>query len=124
LKNIIFIVALAFTLIGCSNDKIVQPDSPVNTSQLMKLHIDTQNYSGFQSLLSEGKKEAISEDTFKKFREITTAGSNHRTYELLTFNNGEMLLIEFEPVIEEGRDYKIVNVKIVPQEMKELFELK
>ncbi|MDF2607138.1 MAG: hypothetical protein K0S34_1333 [Bacillales bacterium] len=118
MKNIIFIVALAFTLIGCSNDKIVQPDSPVNTSQLMKL------YSGFQSLLSEGKKEAISEDTFKKFREITTAGSNHRTYELLTFNNGEMLLIEFEPVIEEGRDYKIVNVKIVPQEMKELFELK
>jgi hypothetical protein len=102
----------------------VQPDSPINASQLMKLHINTQNYSGFQSLLSEGKKEAISEDTFKKFGEISTTSAEHKTYELLTFENGEMLLVEFEPVIEEGKDYKIVRVKIVPKEMKSLFDRK
>ncbi|MDF2947483.1 MAG: hypothetical protein K0S51_2162 [Bacillales bacterium] len=119
-----FLITLAFTLVGCSNGKIVQPDSTDNAALLMNQSIVNQNYNAFQSLLTESKKESISEETFKRFGEISTSSANFKTYELLTFTNGEMLLLEFEPVMEEGIDYKIVSIKIVPEEMKTLFERK
>ncbi|MFT4416213.1 hypothetical protein ACLM5H_20320 [Fredinandcohnia humi] len=100
----------------------MEPDTPMNASWLMKLSIDNQDSSAFQSLFYEGAEENVSKSTFQKFGEITTAGTGYRNFELLTFENGEMLLVEFAPKTEAEDWYKIVNVIEVPDNMKTLFE--
>ncbi|WLD94359.1 hypothetical protein [Alkalihalobacillus sp. AL-G] len=118
-----FLISLFFVLIiaGCNNEKVIQPDTPVNASWLMKLQIDNKDYGRFQSLFYEGAEENVSKETFQQFGEITTSGTNFKNYELLTFENGEMLLVEFAPKQDNDDVYKIVNVKLVPNEMKSLF---
>jgi len=122
MKKIAIVLVLLFLLLGCSNEKTMEPDTLMNASWLMKFNIDNQNYDGFQSLFTEEANDSVSRDTFKQFGELTTSGINFKTYELLTFENGEMLLVEFAPNLEEDEHYKIVNVKVVPEDMKEIFE--
>jgi hypothetical protein len=121
LKKIIIILFSALLLVGCNNEKKVEPDTPMNSSWLMKLSIDNQDYSAFQSLFYEGAEENVSKSTFQRFGEITTAGTDFKNFELLTFSNGEMLLVEFAPKTEDQEEYKIVNVIEVPDNMKTLF---
>ncbi|MEQ6378599.1 hypothetical protein RZN25_17475 [Bacillaceae bacterium S4-13-56] len=122
MKKIVVVGLLCLiALVGCSNER-VEPDTPFNATHLMKFQIDNQNYSRFQSLFYEGTEDNVSRDTFQQFGEISTAGANFKNYELLTFTNGEMLLVEFKPKLEDEDEYKIANVKIVPDEMKALFE--
>lgn len=124
MKRVILFLALIMiiSITGCNQKKIMVPDSPMNAAYLMKFHIDSQNYKAFQSLFYEGTEDTISKETFKHFDDLTTSSSNWKNYELITFSNGEMLLVEFAPKQEKEDEYKIVNVKEVPDEMKELFE--
>ena len=39
-------------------------------------------------------------------KDITTAGSNHSLYDIITFENGEMILIKISP-IEVNGEYKV-----------------
>ncbi|WP_147393789.1 hypothetical protein [Ammoniphilus oxalaticus] len=117
-----YIVIFLFTLFGCSSEKIVRPNTPMNAAHLMKLRIDFQDYSDFQSLFGEGYEHVVSMEDFQRFGEITTAGAGYQTYELLTFENGEMLLVAFLPSSGEEGQYKIVNVQIVPEEMNPFFK--
>lgn len=41
-----------------------------------------------------------------------------RTFELLKFDNGEMILVEFSTMPKNG-EYKIQGIKIIPNEMKD-----
>jgi PBP1b-binding outer membrane lipoprotein LpoB len=66
LKRVIITLIFAFLLVGCSNEKVVQPETPFDTARLMKHHIDVDNYSRFQSLFYEGTEDTISLDTFKE----------------------------------------------------------
>jgi uncharacterized lipoprotein NlpE involved in copper resistance len=120
-KIVVGILLILLILVGC-NEKVMQPDTPLNATNLMKFQIDNQNYSAFQSLFLEGTEDAVSVDTFQEFGEISTASANYKNYELLTFSNGEMLLVEFKPKLEDEDEYQIVDVKRVPDEMKSLFE--
>jgi len=122
MKKFAIVLMLLFSLLGCSNEKAMEPDTSMNAAWLMKLNIDSQNYDSFQSLFFEGSKDNVSRETFEQFGELTTSGTNFRSYELLTFDNGEMLLVEFAPKSEDDEQYKIVNVKEVPDDMKTLFE--
>ncbi|MFC4560176.1 hypothetical protein ACFO3D_18630 [Virgibacillus kekensis] len=121
-KIIIGGILCLLTLAGCDNEKVVKPDTASNASHLMKLQIDNQNYSAFQSLFYEGTETAVSIDTFQEFEEISTAGADFKNFELVTFTNGEMLLVEFKPKADDEDEYKIVNVKRVPDDMKALFK--
>ncbi|GEM02534.1 hypothetical protein SAMN05421839_1428 [Halolactibacillus halophilus] len=123
MKKLVFIFSVIM-LTACSSDQPMKPTTPMNTAHLMKLHIDSQNYDYFQSLFSEGREDVISEETFESFGELSTSGANFKNYELLTFDNGEMLLIEFKPQLDNEEELKIVNVIRVPDNMKELFEVK
>ena len=124
MRKVIATFIFAFMLVGCSNQKMLRPDTTITTTYLMKFQIDKQNYSMFQSLFSEGAENTISKDEFNQFGEISTSGARFQNFELLTFDNGEMLLVEFQPKFENEDEYKIVNVQIVPDEMKVLFEKK
>lgn len=53
-------------------------------------------------------------------KKFTTPGADYKNYELITFTNGKMLLINLTPENENG-EYKIQDVIEVPDNMKSLF---
>lgn len=118
-----FLIGCLFLfLVACSNEKALEPDSPSNAAILLKQHIDNGDYEGFKQRFFDGLGEKITRSTFHEFGELTTSGSNFRTFELMTFDNGEMLLVEVAIDLEE-EIYKIINVTHVPEEMKEFFSV-
>ena len=56
-----------------------------------------------------------------KVKGLLTSGVGHETYELLKFDNGEMILVEFSTMPEDG-EFKVQGIKIIPDEMKEFFK--
>ncbi|MGY3715882.1 hypothetical protein ACWE42_10195 [Sutcliffiella cohnii] len=114
---LIFVFVL---IIGCSSNK-VKPDSTENVAWLMKLAIENDDYEAFDSLFSEGRKGSVSRTDFSEFGNLTTAGANYKKYELVTFENGEMLLVRLTPENEDNK-YEIEDVIVVPEEMKVLFK--
>ena len=58
---------------------------------------------------------------FNEMKNLTSAGVGLTHYELLTFENGEMFLVMLTPEKVNG-EYKIEDVVIVPNEMKEIFD--
>lgn len=103
---------------GCSQQD--KPSSKENTALLMKLAIEQQDYDSFNSLFSEGRRGSISEDEFMELREMTTAGADFKSYELVTFENGEMLLVRLTPP-NKNKEIEIEDVVMVPSELKEFF---
>lgn len=123
MRKYLFIFTLIINslfLISCNEDNALKPDSPTNTSILIKNYIDADNYEEFKGLLSEDLDNSISKEEFNKFKDIVTAGSNHNLYDIITFENGEMLLIKLTstPVNDE---YKVEEVIQVPAELKTFF---
>ncbi|MEH7239494.1 hypothetical protein [Bacillus sp. JJ1562] len=115
---LLFIFLVGITL-GCSN-KSVKSNSPENTTWLMKLAIDNDDYVSFNSLFSDGRKGSISESDFKELKNISTARAGYIRYELVNFENGEMLLVRLAPP-DGNNEIEIEDVIIVPDGMKELF---
>ena len=113
-------VVLCLAFVSCQ--RVVKLDTPANAAWLMKLAVDTGDYQHFQSLFSETRKDAVSEEAFREMGEITTAGMGIAQYSLLTFENGEMMLVRLAP--ETKGEYKIEDVMIVPDDMKALFDEK
>ncbi|MBM6618002.1 hypothetical protein [Bacillus suaedaesalsae] len=116
--RILFIFLMLSVILGCTQK--VQPNSPENTALLLKQAIAHQDYESFTSLFSEGRKGSFSKDEFAKLQALTTAGIDFKTYELITFENGEMLLIKITPQNEE-KEVLIEDIQVIQQEMKELF---
>ena len=107
-------------LISCTKDKTLESDSPVSTSILVKNYIDSGNYEAFKGLFTEGLENSISKEDFIKLKDISTAGSSHSLYDIITFENGEMLLIKLSSVEIDGK-YKVEEVLQIPEEFKSLF---
>lgn len=118
-KSTLLISILMICVVFTSCQKTMKPDTPQNTAWLMKLAIDNGDYERFNNLLSE--KNIISRDSFDEMKNKTTAVAGYIHYELITFENGEMLLVRLTPEKVNG-EYKIEDVIIVPNEMKEIFK--
>lgn len=112
------VVVLCFAFISCQ--KALKPDTPANAAWLMKIAIDEGDYKWFQSLFTETRKDAVSAEMFDEMGGITTAGTSFIQYSVLTFENGEMILVRLSP--ETKGEYKIEDVMIVPDDMKAFFE--
>ena len=117
------IVISSLFLISCTKDKAIKPDSPVNTSILIKSYIDAGNYEDFKNLFSEGLENSITEEDFNKLKDISTPGSSHNLYEIIAFENGEMLLIKLYQIEATG-EYIVEEVLKVPDEFKTIFNYK
>lgn len=120
-KSTLLIGILMICVVFTSCQKTMKPDTPQNTAWLMKLTIDNGDYERFNNLFGEGRKSIISRDSFGDMKNITTAVTEYIHYELLTFENGEMMLVRLAPEKVNG-EYKIENVIIVPNDMKEIFK--
>ena len=124
-KKIILImfVVMASLFTSCSNSKRVELDTPDNATLLLTMAISNNNYDSFNELFSDGRKNIVSKETLTELSKISTAGSGNYLYELITFTNGEMLLVRYTAKKVDG-EYKVEDVVKVPEEMKKLFKVK
>ncbi len=92
--------------------------SPTDVGLLFKEAVRVENYARAETLMAEGRRDYISEETLKKIHEAMSAGTSFKTYELLEFDNGEMVLLNLTP----DEKYEIQDVVIVPDELKAIFK--
>lgn len=117
---LIFLIFLIFVVFGTFT-KEVKPDTLHNVNWLMKLSLDDNDYTEFNNLFIEGRRGKISLEEFEKMSDISTAGWEDRSYQLIKFSNGEMLLVYVSPSKLNGK-YYIQDIKIVPNDLKDFFE--
>ncbi len=117
-KNIISIVFLISILLitGCQKTN----NTPLLASISMKASMEHLNYEEFKDAYAQGEESWISEEQFSEVKSLLTSGSSHKTYELLKFDNGQMILVEFATIPQNG-EYKVQGIKIIPDEMKDFF---
>lgn len=114
------IIANALFLVSCNKDEAIKPDSPINTSIIIKNCIDAGNYEAFKDLFSDSLENLVSKEDFEKLKSISTSGSSNNLYDIITFENGEMLLIKLSAIAVDG-EYKIEKIIHIPEEFKSLF---
>lgn len=91
---------------------------PVEVGLSFKEAVRVENYEQAQRFMAEGRRAHISNETLKKINEAMSASTSYNTYELLEFNNGEMVLLNLTP----DENYEIQDVVIVPDEFKAIFK--
>lgn len=121
LLMVILMILLSLSLISCSKSEPLKADTPVNTAIVMEGYLKAGNYEGFNKLFTEGRKNTISIDQFNELKKTATNGTDLKHYELLTFSNGEMVLLTLTQEKVDG-EYKIQDVKNIPEGMKEVFQ--
>lgn len=119
-KSIILTICLIVVLSTTACQKSNNYDTPLNAASSIKVDMSLQTYKQFTDTYIRGEESWISKEQFHEVKSLMTAQANHKTYELLTFDNGQMILVEFAPIPEEG-EFKIQGIKIVPDEMKDFF---
>ncbi|MDF2653148.1 MAG: hypothetical protein K0Q73_8953 [Paenibacillus sp.] len=108
-------------LISCSNSKMITNNTLHGTSWLTKLSLDHKDYELFNTYFTDPRKNKISKEQFEELSKLTTAAWSHDYYSLITFSNGEMVLINVVEDLENEGYYKVQDIKQVPEEMKRLF---
>ena len=91
---------------------------PIDIGLSFKEAVRVEDYELAKTLIAEGRKEDISEETLKIVNEFMSSGTSFKTYELLEFDNGEMVLLNLTP----DTNYEIQNVVIVPDKLKSVFK--
>jgi hypothetical protein len=119
--GITILVMSIFVLPGCF-EKQVRPDTPVNTANMAKLAIDSGNYQSFNDLFSEGRKDYISKEKFNQLKGLSSASATYTNYQLVTFQNGKMVLIRLTQERDPGGNYRIEDMKIVPEGLADIFK--
>lgn len=114
---IIFSVCM---MVSYNKERVVKPDTLVNTAFLVKASIDNKNYDAFNRLFRDSRKNSVSEEKFAYMNKLTTSGADIKNYVLLTFTNGKMLLVKLSPEKVDG-EYKVEDVTEVPDNMKTMF---
>jgi len=119
IKNSIIIGSVVLNIVlGFLFYNETKKEGPVDVALSFKEAVRVENYERATTLISEGRQEHISEETLKKVNEIMSAGTSYKTYELLEFSNGEMVLLNLTPDVK----YEIQDVVIVPDEIKAIFK--
>ncbi|WP_430787442.1 hypothetical protein VBD025_16465 [Virgibacillus flavescens] len=106
-------IALCFLLFNEAGN-----EGPVDVGLAFKEAVRVDNYELAKTLFAEGRNQYITDETLKKVNEIMSGGTSFHTYELLEFDNGEMVLLTLTP---NGK-YDIQDITIVPDELKAVFK--
>lgn len=91
---------------------------PTEVGILFKEAVRTEDYTLAKRIVAQDRDEYVTEETLKKINEIMSSKTSFKTYELLEFDNGEMVLLNLTP----NNEYKIQDVTIVPEEFKAVFK--
>ena len=117
-KSIIAIILLICILLFAACQKT--NNTPLLSSMSMKASMEHLNYEEFRNEYAQGEESWISEEQFLEVKSLLTSNSSHKTYELVKFDNGEMILVEFATTPQNG-EYKVQGIKIIPDDMKDFF---
>lgn len=114
-------VLLLLLLTSCTFEDGMKADSPDNAGIILKQAISSESTELINELMVAGRKGTISKEQLKAMKPVMTAGAILRTYELLEFDNGEMILV-FLSKNPDSDLYEVADFRIVPEEMRELFD--
>ncbi|MGM0790010.1 MAG: hypothetical protein ACQEUD_07945 [Bacillota bacterium] len=118
-KNLL-IAASIFLNIGLGlvvYKELSKPDAG-EVGLIFKEAVRTENDQQARTLMAEGRKAKISDELLQQMKVRMSSGTSFNTYELLKFENGEMVLLHLTP---DDR-YEIQDVMIVPEEMRGVFD--
>lgn len=119
IKNIIITVSVLLNVVlGFLFYNETTKKGPVDVGLTFKEAVRVENYERAKTLMAEGRREHIPEETLKKINEAMSASTSFKTYELLEFDNGEMVLLNLTP----DAKYEIQDVVIVPEQLKTIFK--
>ena len=121
IKNIVIVLSIVLNFILVTMifiEKNDDNDGPTEVGILFKETVRTEDYTLAKRIVAQDRDEHITEETLKKINEIMSSNTNFKTYELLEFDNGEMVLLNLTP----NNEYKIQDVTIVPEEFKGVFK--
>lgn len=125
-KTYFILFTLIFALlVGCSNSGEGAYSTTVfYASMTMDHYIHEENYEAYKNMFLPQLQESVSKETFEQLKEIQTTNSRFGRYELITYGNGEMVLVQYRHVVDEeneARTPEIVSVQIVPDTLKHFF---
>ena len=119
IKNIIITVSVLLNVVlGFLFYNETTKKGPVEVGLSFKEAVRVENYERTKTLMAEGQQEHISEETLKEIHEAMSASTSFKTYQLLEFNNGEMVLLS----LTTDAKYEIQDITIVPDELKSIFK--
>lgn len=114
-KSVISIIIIICILLITACQKT--NNTPLLSSMSMKASMEHLDYKEFKNEYAQGEESWISEEQFVEVKSLLTSNSSHETYELVKFDNGEMILVEFATTPQNG-EYKVQGIKVVPDEIK------
>lgn len=116
--KVIIFLGLALSLSSCSGDNQIDP---VGTTMQMSEAIRQDNYEEFKSLFFEPRRSHASQELFQQIKEIkgSSSATDFKSYTLLSFENGEMVLVNLTPNRKGKKE--IQDVIFVPDDVKNLF---
>lgn len=102
-------------------NQVTQPENPENTTQLLTEAINKADYNSFENLLSENGKKEIGKNDFEEIQNIYETGYRTENFNVITFSNGEVLLVLLDP---KGENNQVLIRKIirVSEENKPIFK--
>lgn len=117
IKNIVIVFSVFLNVVlGFLYYNETTKEGPIDVGLSFKEAVRVEQYEVARTLMAEGRKEHISDETLKKVNEIMSSGTSFKTYQLLEFDNGEMVLLNLTP------NKEIQDVLIVPDELKSIFK--
>ena len=122
-KQILSVITILLGLIlftSCSKP-VLKADNPGNTAIALQNYLKAGNIESFAELFSESRKNSVTTDQFDELKKNATANTDYKHYELVTFSNGEMMLVLLTQDKING-EYKVEDAKKVPDEMKDMFK--
>lgn len=122
--RITFILLLLILAVGCTDEKMVKPDSPENLSYLASVAINNQDFIELKSYFTDSTKETLDDQYFEDLNGINSHGVEHRTYSLLRMIDQDQIVLLEIIKNPENNNYEIQNIIKVPEEYGELFSNK
>lgn len=123
IRKIGLLLCLSIILAACSNDNNAwKPNSPQNTTSLMKMYALQDNFEEFESLFLNGTDSERTEASFHQLKGIATSNAGINNFTLLTFDNGEMVLVHLIPIPNQEGEVLIQNVIKVPEGMRDFIQ--
>jgi hydrogenase maturation factor len=121
-RNIIITVSVLLNVVlGILFYNETLKKGPADVGYSFHRAVQVENYVFAKTLIDEGRQKYISDETLKKVNEIMTSGTSYKSYQLLEFDNGEMVLLNLHNNTPDSK-YKIQDVVIVPDELKVAFK--
>ncbi|MBB6452622.1 hypothetical protein HNQ94_001068 [Salirhabdus euzebyi] len=118
-KNIIILLSVCLNILfGCLffNESIKK--DPLDVGLSFKEAVRVENYALAKTFIAKGRDEYISDEKLKKVNEVMGTGTSFTTYELLEFDNGEMVLLN----LTTNNNYEIQDIIIIPEDLKFIFK--